>query len=162
MSNLYALHAVNLRSQFELIQMLQNLPTNGAPLLSTIVGASKPVHRGGIAMKKAPIQKKSNLECTLSWEEVQTIGEEIVERFGLNEDQIKVLWRCASWLAPPEEDLDLNGRRDRECVLVHGVFGSGKSYLLVALVIFLTTCAESDPALDKLRIFICAATNVAG
>ena len=161
MSNLYALHAVNLRSQFELIQMLQNLPTNGAPLLSTIVGATKQAPRG-IALKKAPVEKKSNLECSLSWEEIQEIGDEIVKRFHLNEDQIKVLWRCASWLVPPEEGLDMDGRRDRECVLVHGVFGSGKSYLLVALVIFLTTCAEHDPGLNKLRIFICAATNVAG
>ena len=142
--------------------MLQSLPTNGAPLLSTIVGATRPLSSlRGLTVKKAP-EKKSSLESSLSWDEIQEIGEEIINRFRLNGDQMEVLWRCASWLVPPTEELDLSRRRDRECVLVHGVFGSGKSYLLVALVIFLSTCADRDPALEKLRIFICAATNVAG
>ena len=45
--------------------------------------------------------------------------------------------------------------------LVHGVFGSGKSYLLVVLIIFISRLLDESHN-DDIRILVAACTNTAG
>jgi hypothetical protein len=47
-------------------------------------------------------------------------------------------------------------------ILVHGVFGSGKSYLLVILIMFLVKIFEESGAGPSMRILVSAVTNIAG
>jgi len=60
---------------------------------------------------------------------LDSVREAVVADYQLNEDQSRVLDACAAWLRGGNAD---------PVLLVHGTFGSGKSFLLVVLVIFLS------------------------
>ena len=49
---------------------------------------------------------------------------------------------------------------DANVVLVHGAFGCGKSYLLVAIIRFIATLLDQVDDTDT-KIVVCALTNVA-
>ena len=49
---------------------------------------------------------------------------------------------------------------DANVVLVHGAFGCGKSYLLVAIIRFIATLLDQVEDTDT-KIVVCALTNVA-
>ena len=49
---------------------------------------------------------------------------------------------------------------DANVVLVHGAFGCGKSYLLVAIIRFISTLLDQVEDTDT-KIVVCALTNVA-
>ena len=57
--------------------------------------------------------------------------ETALERFRLNEEQARVLRRVAAWVDSPEESTT------PPTLLVHGVFGAGKSHLLVSVLWYL-------------------------
>ena len=49
---------------------------------------------------------------------------------------------------------------DANVILVHGAFGCGKSYLLVAIIMFISTLLDQAGE-DDTKILVCALTNVA-
>lgn len=67
---------------------------------------------------------------------------------------ISVLSHTSSWFGKSE------GKKSSPIALVHGVFGSGKSFMLVILIMFLS--AVLDEAGDSdIRIMVASVTNVA-
>ena len=83
--------------------------------------------------------------------------------FNLNQDQRRVLARVETWFA-----IEANGGSGHEIVLVHGVFGSGKSFLLAAICVFVSAVSDawkvthSNPAAQgNVKIMISSNTNVA-
>ena len=94
-------------------------------------------------------------------DEIQLLAEETIRQYSLNLDQsevnliifsayfsLQLIYRCSRWI-PGQPGVEL----------VHGVFGSGKSYLLVVLVLFL--CRVNELRNGDMRILISAGTNVA-
>ncbi|XP_075256259.1 uncharacterized protein LOC142348695 isoform X2 [Convolutriloba macropyga] len=98
-------------------------------------------------------------------ETVFSLAEEFEAVFGLNEQQKSALNKlCDSICSKEREGTDA-------VMLIHGVFGSGKSFLLAVFVHFLTTlsyanafknddneCQKSD---SNFSIVVCSGTNVA-
>ncbi|CAN0187178.1 unnamed protein product [Ascophyllum nodosum] len=113
----------------------------------------------------------------------------VVEEFSLNRDQARLLWRCARWFRPSETArADQRGGQEMEAeekeeedqdrdacpvLLVHGVFGAGKSLSLVALCVMLDRIAAADARArptqglaprsrrQQIRVLLAAGTNVA-
>jgi hypothetical protein len=160
-SGLFAVHLLNINTQLMVIQTLRNLRECKSPLLPPLAGVDCSSSSQRYARLLKTEDSKTVLKTSLPWETIEGFAKDVISRFCLNEDQEKVIWRCASWLVS-DQPSDIRDIRDQNCVLVHGVFGSGKSYLLVALVIFFVKCAQNDVSLSHLKIFICAVTNVAG
>lgn len=67
---------------------------------------------------------------------------------------VSVLQSCVRWFD------DTHAQLKDEVVLVHGVYGSGKSHLLVVLIVFLCTMLK-EARNEDIRILISAATNTA-
>jgi hypothetical protein len=69
---------------------------------------------------------------------------EIASKFNLNIDQTEILRSCARWLPCPDEPTSqtVTVAGDSPIVLCHGVFGSGKSHVLVAAVMLLCRLLE--------------------
>lgn len=94
----------------------------------------------------------------------EAVDEEVARtaaQFGLNDDQRGVLAHCAGWLrgGAPEG----GARPSGPIALVHGVFGAGKSHLLVAVASCLARLVAALPAGEQgtCRILVAGVTNVA-
>eukprot|EP00940_MAST-03C_sp_MAST-3C-sp2_P002735 g2735.t1 len=89
---------------------------------------------------------------------VDDVASEIKRDFGLNEEQSSVIRIVASWFRS-----DGDGSRSTSCssrfALTHGIFGSGKSHLLVAVVHMLHRIGVARKS--PVRVLCAAATNVA-
>ena len=81
--------------------------------------------------------------------------------FGLNEEQEAVLRGVAEWLRPGPGG-GSGGGGPPSTLLVHGVFGSGKSHLLVCILSFLRDALRGATRGGKpVRVLLAALTNVA-
>ena len=89
------------------------------------------------------------------YEAIERTLSEHVNRYHLNEDQRRVLRDCAVYLSDAEESLDV----PVPIILVHGVFGSGKSFLLSVLIKFLSLLSSQAP--NPFKVLISSGTNVA-
>ena len=78
----------------------------------------------------------------LSRTEVNSILERAQATFRLNEEQAAVLTSVSKWFTCTGEAS--KGRTSEPVLLVHGVFGAGKSFLLVAFIQLIHQLAEAD------------------
>lgn len=81
--------------------------------------------------------------------DIQKIADDICENFHLNEDQRAALFKVAEFFNDENQPM----------LLVHGLFGAGKSKLLSVIAIFLDTVLTALGRSDK--ILVAASTNVA-
>lgn len=103
-------------------------------------------------LKQAENSESDNEDIVLSALpeiDVDLIANEISVEYGLNEDQRKALLKTADFFKENNEPF----------LLVHGLFGAGKSKLLSIILIFLDTVLNQLGRPDK--ILIAASTNVA-
>lgn len=108
-----------------------------SPVLPTLLGR---------AAAAAPL-------AVLADETVISHCDDIILHFGLNSDQQQVVRRVGAWF---RSGRDAAG----PVVLVHGVFGSGKSHLLAAVCLLLSTLLRLG-GVEQRRIMLAANTNVA-
>lgn len=166
--SLVALRTVSGSSEF---MMLSALATgiDDCPLLPTILDHDDGTRRKKRQLHPTPhITKSDNGWIVL----VDTDGIDIesrladtVKRFTLNEDQAKVLYATAgSVIKHPGWNRNENAA---PVLLVHGVFGSGKSYLAAVLIIFIQELVddinagrEPDERITY-NVLITSITNVA-
>jgi hypothetical protein len=94
---------------------------------------------------------------------VHTDLQQFIDDYHLNTDQAEVFRRVATWFQLPKANVP-----PQPIVLVHGVFGSGKSHMLVILIMFLCELLEklgpapgSSDEDQGMRILVSAATNTA-
>ena len=119
-----AIRAMNLSTEFKELDLLNNLDPRTFPLLPFILN---PV-----------IHDKQDKENPLSEEEEsdrkaqQIATERTIKETGMNEDQATVLREVIR--------VGLSPNPDPPVVLVHGVFGSGKSFALSVALRLLDTC----------------------
>lgn len=142
----FAIHGPNASSEFAMTDNLKTLQEHQLPIL--------PFMLRGIQSKFGPLPTNP-LKINLTFEELKNISMEIVETYHLNQDQRQVLEACIGWFETKNQSSSTP-----PIILVHGVFGSGKSFLLVTLILFLVRVfSVSNNPLGK--ILICSATNVA-
>lgn len=82
-----------------------------------------------------------------------------VSQCRLNDGQAAVIWQAAAWFTARGETPSATS----PCLLVRGVFGSGKSKTLAAMLSFLSASMEESEAAGgpRQRVLVCSATNVA-
>ena len=154
--SVHAIHAMSISGDLAMIEAIHELSVPAMPLLPYIVNSHA-------SLSQKPVLR-SSLPSSIIHETLQNY----LESYKLNEDQFSVFKRAALWF---------DGRFQKSgttspFVLVHGVFGSGKSFMLVALIMFICELFEKMdermPAVDdetakveKFRILVSAATNTA-
>lgn len=133
-----AIRGPNLATNLEMIENLKNMNGSKLPLLYQFLGNDKP--------------ELNELKLNLSKEDINKVVEKLIEKYKLNQDQKTVLNECEKWF---------NGdKSEKSILLIHGIFGSGKSFLLVVLIIFISEILDSVKNKD-IRILISSVTNVA-
>ncbi|KAJ2956256.1 hypothetical protein NQZ79_g7850 [Umbelopsis isabellina] len=166
--SLVALRTVSGSSEFMMLSALAN-GIDDCPILPTILDHDDGTRRKRKQLHPTPsITSSDNGWIVL----VDTDGIDIesrlsdtVKRFTLNEDQAKVLYATAgSVIKHPRWNRNENAA---PVLLVHGVFGSGKSYLAAVLIIFIQELVDDinagrEPE-DRItyNILITSITNVA-
>lgn len=143
-----ALHGPNLSTELAMLDNLVNMDPTTAPIVPFLVN---PVAKG--TRRHAATVGRESADDVATVDEL--VGETVAQR-NLNPDQERVVRECVRVAldvdpAPP-------------VVLVHGVFGSGKSSVVTAVLSLIDALVarldESDPAVDT-RILFAAATNAA-
>lgn len=136
--NVEAIRGANLTTNFEMIDNLKTINGSKLPLLYQFLGNDKP--------------ELNELKLKLSNDQIHEICEKLIQKYNLNQDQKNVLYECEKWF---------NGdKSEKSILLIHGIFGSGKSFLLVVLIVFISELL--DFVKDKeTRILISSVTNVA-
>ncbi|XP_075056542.1 5'-3' DNA helicase ZGRF1 isoform X3 [Mixophyes fleayi] len=110
------------------------------------------------------ITAKVSYKCEIpDYKFVLSLAMEMIKQFCLNEDQEKSLLKIAYMMAGCD---GLQRQQPAPITVIHGVFGSGKSYLLAVVVLFLVQLFEShDPDKDTgsshWKLLISSSTNVA-
>jgi len=158
----YAIHGPNCSTEFAMIDNLMNLHLLTFPLITMLLsGPSCTVEACDSHENVYPHRKKSNrCKVNLSLEHIKKEAMATAEKWNLNEDQLRVLLTVSEWICA-DSGADVScASSPQDVLLVHGVFGSGKSHLLTILIMFL--CSLFDAAQSKEgRILVSAATNVA-
>nr|XP_056711498.1 protein ZGRF1 [Euleptes europaea] len=116
---------------------------------------------------KPPVLNTSTMNCgLLSPEMTISLANEMIQTFQLNKDQAMALLQIGSMMASHPVDKETGKQQPTPVTIIHGVFGSGKSYLLALVILFLVQIFETSEANDgnKLapwKILISSSTNVA-
>lgn len=142
----YAIRGPNASSELAMTDNLKTIQESQLPILPFLLH--------GIHSKFGPLPINP-FKLDINFQQLKDISTEITKKHNLNQDQTQVLEACIGWF----ETLD-KAPTTPPILLVHGVFGSGKSYLLVTLILFLVQVFQTvKNPLGK--ILICSATNVA-
>lgn len=99
---------------------------------------------------------KENEFPTILRDVINPIMRDVMTEFNLNADQRAVVVRVSKWFEPTKE----GGRSDDNIILVHGIFGSGKSHLLAAICVFIKRLSSTVKG-ENIKILLSANTNVA-
>ncbi|XP_053108908.1 protein ZGRF1 isoform X2 [Hemicordylus capensis] len=116
---------------------------------------------------KPPAFNTNTVNCgLLSSEMVISLANKMIQTFQLNKDQAMALIQIGSMMTSQEVDSETGKQQALPITIIHGVFGSGKSYLLAVVILFLIQIFEtSEAAGDKRsvpwKLLISSSTNVA-
>ncbi|KAH3744299.1 protein ZGRF1 [Pelomyxa schiedti] len=143
-TTVHAIHAMNTSTEMAMLETLHKLTTSPPPIINRLLG-THPV---------APLSSKDTepIHVDLSTTEILALAKETAIKYNLNEDQTRVLMECTSWFG--------EGRCSNPCILVHGVFGAGKSFLIAVIVVFMNQILEHTKGADS-HLLIAASTNTA-
>ncbi|KAJ7327032.1 hypothetical protein JRQ81_016791 [Phrynocephalus forsythii] len=102
----------------------------------------------------------------LSPEMIMNLANKMIQTFQLNNDQATALFQIGAMLTPQEVDTEVGKPHALPITIVHGVFGSGKSYLLAVVILFLVKIFETREATNgegsvPWKVLISSSTNVA-
>lgn len=163
----YALRTISASTEFMMLDTLEQY-VDQLPLLPYILtnGVQKKKKKAAETLPQ-PQALPTMDHIQLKWEDnidVETKFQETCIVYRLNEDQQSVLRRvarsvirCPGWNEEPEHPI----------VLVHGVYGSGKSFLAAVIIIFIQdivdTVNEKREPEDRInfKILVSSMTNVA-
>jgi len=141
----YGMRGPNCSSELAMIAALQRMNPAAWPLISLLLGSTPRSNQLG-TLRRLQIQDSV----------IASASKEVFERFKLNDDQRAVIERTLEWLRPTTSTIE------SPFVLVHGAFGSGKSYLLVALIVLFDQILKVVDPGGTVRILVAGQTNVAG
>ncbi|KAG0078634.1 hypothetical protein BGZ90_004757 [Linnemannia elongata] len=164
-----AIRLFNGMSEFMMLDNLQDGLTK-TPLLPTLLNYVPPelVKASRTAVFKAPSRIPEKSGCIVLTEEdgidMEAELQDTIEKYGLNYEQATVLRsfahtvvRAPGWSPSSSEPPPI--------LLVHGVFGAGKSFLIAVLIVFIDTLLSKACPLPKekrsCRFLVTSMTNVA-
>ncbi|CDW90096.1 UNKNOWN [Stylonychia lemnae] len=160
----FAFKSVNLNGFSSLIENLIEFRERSNPYVDSMLSIKN-------SRAKFKVLKKCDLEL------VEAVRQATCIEFKLNRDQECVLNEVTKWYLarsktknnqePIDEQVQMIETKEQDpkaedsnVILVHGAFGCGKSYLLVAIIRFI--CTLLDIIGDKeIKILVCALTNIA-
>ena len=131
-----AIRIENIQSERQSLNNLLNLNETNLPLCPMLLCGNKLTK----ALNQDPIPPEFD---------IKKLAQEMCDEYSLNEDQSEALFRVADFFDDEKSPT----------LLVHGVFGAGKSNLLSIMIIFLSKVLTQLGRSDK--ILIAAYTNVA-
>ncbi|XP_062991801.1 5'-3' DNA helicase ZGRF1 [Elgaria multicarinata webbii] len=102
----------------------------------------------------------------LSQETMINLANKLIQTFQLNKDQAKALLQIGAMMTSEEINTEIGNQKAFPITVIHGVFGSGKSYLLAIVTLFLVQIFETREAINDKRsvpwkVLISSSTNVA-
>ncbi|ORZ23830.1 AAA domain-domain-containing protein [Lobosporangium transversale] len=164
-----AIKLFNAMSEFMMLDNLENSLTR-TPLLPVLLNYVPPelVKASKTSVFKVPSRVPERSGCIVLTEEdgidVEVEIQDAVERFRLNHEQAAVLRafaqtvvRAPRWVQKPPDTPPI--------LLVHGVYGAGKSFLIAVLIVFIDTIMNKARPLPKeqrsCRFLVSSMTNVA-
>ena len=112
------------------------------------------------------VQSGDEFNLSYTYKDLHRIRDEIQHKFTLNDDQFKVLSKIAAkWFKPVDyqgRSSDTAGHVEEDVfsgddvILVHGCFGTGKSYMMVALIHFVIQVIQFEKRFHKQSAaFVC-------
>ncbi|XP_015267362.1 PREDICTED: protein ZGRF1 [Gekko japonicus] len=116
---------------------------------------------------KPPVLNTNTMTCgLLSPEMTISLANKMIQTFRLNKDQAMALLQIGNMMASYPIDKETGKQQPLPITIIHGVFGSGKSYLLAIVILFLVQIFETSEAavgkrLAPWKILISSSTNVA-
>eukprot|EP00049_Salpingoeca_infusionum_P022730 m.8426 g.8426 ORF g.8426 m.8426 type:complete len:1362 (-) comp5355_c0_seq1:4791-8876(-) len=145
---LFALHIGNFANELTCIENIeQHMFRDAFPVLPTLVDPTNP---------KPSYAPQPQLEMT--FEAAEDICEQYIRRYKLNEDQAATLRRAVRMLPLRNKPEQLSAGSN--VLLIHGVYGSGKSFLIGVLVRCLKHIFNEAHS-DAHRVLVSSTTNVA-
>ena len=186
-ASLVAIRAGNFSSDLTCIKNIQDNIVSAAklPLLTDLLGTTRkgPVSTptaqssgsGGGGFKPPGFRppsasgtphgvRESSLQLTITCAEKGATCEEFIANYTLNKDQAEALRRCGDMFTctdSADPDADTDGSSS-SVLLVHGVFGSGKSYFLSVLARFCIALFQfSRAGASAGKLLLSSHTNVA-
>ncbi|XP_008110295.2 LOW QUALITY PROTEIN: 5'-3' DNA helicase ZGRF1 [Anolis carolinensis] len=102
----------------------------------------------------------------LSPEIMINLANKMIQTFHLNNDQALALTQIAAMMTSQENDKEIGKQDALPINVIHGVFGSGKSYLVAIVILFLIEIFETREATNSKKsvpwkVLISSSTNVA-
>ena len=176
---LYAINCFNAESEMSWIDNIDScLRASILPLMPTLLkGTAAPprsswhIHAatvgrgGGFSVPRAVAGSSTRHHLQLTMATVLSTCDGYIKKYTLNHDQGAALQAVATMLPCVDEATD-TGTPAPTCpvVLVHGVFGSGKSYFVAVLIMFLDEVFAASGATQGAsdwKMFLSSSTNVA-
>ena len=163
-SRVYAIRGPNAQSLWSMLEVLAQPKLRHMPILPALLQPAEAPAPPATAVSRGG---DSLFVLKLEPSEIAALMRRYVDEYSLNAGQVQVFEAVLGMFEAEDDDgvrsAALPGRAATGCslVLVHGVFGSGKSFTLSVLIMFLVELFEAAQVSRKLRILISAATNVA-
>ena len=142
LDRVYAIHGFNASTELTCIDnVTEHVQPNAFPILPSLLSLDA-------AGRQALLRTKHKL--LLSRREIDDMAGAHIARFNLNEYQAACLRRFARMLPSMDAGADTE---DNGILLVHGVYGSGKSFLVAVAILFLTEVFnKSDSFEEQVRV----------
>ncbi|KAG1576061.1 hypothetical protein G6F50_000527 [Rhizopus delemar] len=160
--SIYALRTISASSEFMMLDTLED-KLEELPLLRYILGESQ--RKKEDLLPPAPMPTLASIQLRRDdCVDIEARLYETIDRYKLNNDQENVLRRVASSVITAP---GWNEDTEHPVVLVHGVYGSGKSFLAAVIIIFIQELLEAvnthRASEDQIqfKILVSSMTNVA-
>uniref|UniRef100_A0A6J0UCI6 5'-3' DNA helicase ZGRF1 isoform X2 n=1 Tax=Pogona vitticeps TaxID=103695 RepID=A0A6J0UCI6_9SAUR len=115
--------------------------------------------------KPPALNTNTVISGSLSPEIIMNLANKMIETFQLNKDQATALIQIGAMMASQNVNTEVE-KHVLPITIIHGVFGSGKSYLLAVVILFLVQIFETSEATNgkisvPWKVLISSSTNVA-
>nr|XP_060635057.1 protein ZGRF1 isoform X2 [Anolis sagrei ordinatus] len=168
----HALLACNARTELTTMRNIDEyLSSSTLPILQHLL--AKP--RKNISLSNRAVKQKfkpptlntnTTTSGVLSPEMMLNLANKMIQTFQLNHDQALALTQIGAMMTSQETDKEIGKQDALPITVIHGVFGSGKSYLVAIVILFLIEIFETREATNSKRsvpwkVLISSSTNVA-
>nr|XP_034967890.1 LOW QUALITY PROTEIN: protein ZGRF1 [Zootoca vivipara] len=166
----HALLVCNASTELSTLRNIEeNISSGTLPIMEHLLTKSFKASSSRINKRKfKPPALNTNTITTgaLSPETIINLANHMIQTFHLNKDQATALIQIGAMMTLQGIDTETGKRPALPITIIHGVFGSGKSYLLAIVILFLVQIFETGEGTDgkksvPWKVLISSSTNVA-